>query len=150
MPLDLTQPVKTSKLLVGEHGNNYPPAVYRPGELPAQFLVEEFCQNVGVAAVHSPVAGANIQPIALEVQTTEPIPAISKAVNHDLIDINTADIAKIMEVKGIGTSLANAIVIERDSKGSFKDVADLVGRIEKLIPLTTTIENRFSFSVADA
>jgi Helix-hairpin-helix motif len=149
MPLDLTQPVKTSKLLVGEHGNNYPPAVYRPGELPPQYLTEEFCHNVGVAAVHSPIAGANIQPIALELQTTEAIPAISKAVNHDLIDINTADIGKIMEVKGIGTSLANAIVIERDSKGSFKDVADLVSRIEKLIPLTTTIENRFSFSVRE-
>lgn len=146
MPLDLTQPVKTTKLLIGESGNFYPPAVYRVGELPAQFLVEEFCHNVGVAAVHSPIAGANVQPIALELQTTEPIPAISKVVNHDLIDINTADIGKIMEVKGIGTSLANAIITDRDNKGAFKDIGDLVGRVEKLIPLTTTIENRFSFN----
>jgi hypothetical protein len=147
MPLDLTQPVKTTKLLIGGSGNSYPPAVYRPGELPAQFLVEEFCQNVGVTAVHSPIAGANVQAPVLEVQTiTEPVPAISKAVNHDLIDINTADIGKIMEVKGIGTSLANAIITDRDNKGAFKDIADLVSRIEKLVPLTTTIENRFSFN----
>ena len=147
MPLDLTQPVKTNKLLIGDSGNSYPPGTYRPGELPAKFLVAEFCTNTSANIEISPVAGANVQPIALDVQTiTDPVPTISKAVDHDLIDINTADIGKIMEVKGIGTSLANAIITERDNKGAFKDIGDLVGRIEKLVPLTTTIENRFSFN----
>ncbi len=147
MTLDLTQPVKTNKLLIGDSGNSYPPGTYRPGELPDKFLVSEFCTNVGANIQISPVAGANVQPPALEVQTIiNPVPATSKAVNHDLIDINTADIGKIMEVKGIGTSLANAIITDRDNKGAFKDIADLVTRIEKLVPLTTTIENRFDFS----
>jgi hypothetical protein len=147
MPIDLTKPVQliTKAPLLGENGNYYSPGVYRPGELPAQFLIDTYCRNVGEVPVFSAVAGDGATTTIPDLQSPQPIPAISKLVEHDLIDINTADIGKIMEVQGIGTSIANKIVVEREAKGAYKDLGDLMARIEKLVPLTTTIENRFKF-----
>lgn len=50
------------------------------------------------------------------------------------IDVNAADENGLTSVKGIGPSLAKAIVGERGKQGAFKDADDLAGRVKGLGP----------------
>lgn len=147
MPIDLSKPVVliAKSAVLGENGNYYSPGTYRVGELPEQFLNDTYCRNVGDTPAPSAVAGADAVTIIPELQETEGGASMTQSINHDLIDINTADISQIMQVQGIGTSIANKIVVEREAKGAYQSLNDLVTRIDKLVPLTTTIENRFKF-----
>ncbi len=46
------------------------------------------------------------------------------------VNVNTADVVTLQNVKGIGEVRAKAIVDERDKNGLYKDAADLVTRIK--------------------
>ena len=45
--------------------------------------------------------------------------------SSDLININTADVEKLSELKGIGTSLAQRIIDYREQNGAFKSIDEL-------------------------
>jgi competence protein ComEA len=45
------------------------------------------------------------------------------------IDINSADRTALQGIKGIGPSIAQTIVTERDANGAFADEADLAKRV---------------------
>lgn len=48
------------------------------------------------------------------------------------IDVNTADEAALVSLKGIGPATASTIVTERSRGGPFKDAADLADRVKGL------------------
>ncbi|GAB7543615.1 MULTISPECIES: ComEA family DNA-binding protein [unclassified Cupriavidus] len=48
------------------------------------------------------------------------------------IDVNTADEAALVSLKGIGPATASTIVSERSRGGPFKDAADLADRVKGL------------------
>lgn len=72
-------------------------------------------------------------------------------VNHSPVDINTATVAQLEVIKGIGPKKAEAIVAYREQHGSFKTVADLknvrgfgaglVDRLEKENPGLLVVKN---------
>ncbi|MBI5021939.1 MAG: helix-hairpin-helix domain-containing protein [Ignavibacteriales bacterium] len=70
--------------------------------------------------------------------------SISKGKYSTSVDINSASIAELMALPGIGEGIAKNIIAYRKSNGNFKSVSDLkkVGGIgdkkfEKLLPLVT-------------
>lgn len=71
-----------------------------------------YIPNNGEASVN-PVASAN---------TTSSTPAQS---NEGLVDINTADVAKLQTLNGVGAKKAEKIVQYRTEKGNFKQIEDL-------------------------
>ena len=48
------------------------------------------------------------------------------------VDVNTADEAALVSLKGIGPATASTIVSERSRGGPFKDAADLADRVKGL------------------
>ncbi|WP_420992864.1 ComEA family DNA-binding protein [Cupriavidus sp. 30B13] len=48
------------------------------------------------------------------------------------VDVNTADEATLVTLKGIGPATASTIVAERTKGGPFKDAADLADRVKGL------------------
>ncbi|WP_275288278.1 ComEA family DNA-binding protein [Halomonas elongata] len=71
-----------------------------------------------------------ITPLALAEDATDPSAAESTASSDNAsqiapIDINTADVALLTELPGIGDVKANAIVAERDANGPFENADDL-------------------------
>lgn len=48
------------------------------------------------------------------------------------VDVNTADVAALETVKGLGPAIAKRIVEERAANGAFKSFADLSARVKGL------------------
>ena len=70
-------------------------------------------------------------------EQVEPIPS-------NKLNINTATVAQLDELPGIGPTLANAIVSYREENGPFQKIGDLMlvkgigkGRLEKIADLIT-------------
>jgi len=51
---------------------------------------------------------------------------------HAAVDVNTADEATLVTLKGIGPATASTIVAERAKGGPFRDAADLADRVKGL------------------
>ena len=69
------------------------------------------------------VLKALVGAMVLAAVTTVPV-SVATA-DERLVDINTASIAQLAELKGIGPAKAEAIVAYRDRSGPFKSVDDL-------------------------
>ena len=66
-------------------------------------------------------------------------------IENGLVDINTADLAQLMTLPGIGETLAGRIIDYRNSHGPFDSVAGLLnvegigaGKLESILDLITT------------
>jgi competence protein ComEA len=46
------------------------------------------------------------------------------------VDANSGNRAQLEQLRGIGPPLADAILVERDKRGPFKDWADLMARVK--------------------
>lgn len=85
-------------------------------------LVVAFC--VGEAVPYVWTGGVSITPTRerLNVRHREPAPA---DVREYLVDINTASAAELVLLPGVGLSIAECIVAERDANGPFRSFDDL-------------------------
>ena len=85
-------------------------------------LVVAFC--VGEAAPYVWTGGVSIAPTRerLDVRHREPAPADGR---EYLVDINTASAAELLLLPGVGLSIAENIVAERDANGPFRSFDDL-------------------------
>ena len=76
-------------------------------------------------------------------QTTQSIP-VQTAPPIFPVDINTADLAQLMQLPGIGKTYAQCILDYRDTHGSFTDISQLLNvpgigqrRLDAIIPYIT-------------
>ena len=76
--------------------------------------------------------------------TNDHTPTITTASDHTLVDINTASMAELMTLPGIGQTLATRIIDYRTTHGPFQSVADLLnvqgigaGKLEAILDFIT-------------
>ncbi|ACE83064.1 ComEA family DNA-binding protein [Cellvibrio japonicus] len=79
-----------------------------------------------LSLISSVVFFLGVQSIAIASDTQIPAnkPVAEQA--HSLININTADVATLTQLKGIGTKKAEAIIAWRNANGKFKTIEQLM------------------------
>jgi competence protein ComEA len=55
---------------------------------------------------------------------------LTAAVSAMAVDANSGNRAQLEQLRGVGPPLADAILVERDKRGPFKDWADLMARVK--------------------
>jgi len=74
--------------------------------------------------------------------TVPPLPETLAATEHDLLNINTADLNRLQELPGIGEVLAQRIIDYRNAHGSFTSLQQLMdiegidrGKFDRILEL---------------
>ncbi|WP_414430110.1 ComEA family DNA-binding protein [Alcanivorax sp. IL3] len=75
------------------------------------------------AVVMSLLLALSLPALAVEM---EPVKDVAKTQTENRIDLNTADVTQLQELKGVGPKTAEAIVQWRDSQGPFTSVDQLL------------------------
>jgi len=70
--------------------------------------------------------GAASSSIAAEAPSANPVNKAAAVAPKGLININTANVEELTELKGVGPKKAEAIVAWRKENGNFKNVDDLL------------------------
>ena len=144
--IDPQQPFElTTKAPLIDGSNMYSPGVYRPGELPAKFLIPAYGHNAGNAPAATAIIGdpSPVQPLVIDKKIEANVVTL---INRDLINFNVASIDDLTKVEGIGTSAAGKIIADRDKNGAFNDLQNLLERFPTLSKFTNQIEERFHFN----
>jgi Helix-hairpin-helix motif len=135
-------PKKASKILkdiVATNGNWYQKGeVVVPGAIPNEYWNERYLINVE-DVIKDPLVPE--PPIELELATHK----LTKPVDYDKISLDTATVAEILTVEGIGNQNANRIIKDRDEKGKFGSIDNLVERLPGLTKFKAALEERFTF-----
>lgn len=74
-----------------------------------------------------PRRGIALRVLALASSLLLPVSALA-------VDINTATVQQLQEIKGIGPKTANLIIEERDRAGAFESMADVSERVKGIGP----------------
>lgn len=143
MPFD---PKKTSKILkdiILPNGNwHQKNEVVVPGAIPQECWNERYLVNVEDRIIDPAIAGeVGLPSLDLTMETHK----VSKPVDYDKININTATLEQITTVEGIGNQNANRFIKERDEKGKYESIDNLVERLPGLTKFKAVLEERFSF-----
>lgn len=78
------------------------------------------------AVLFSTLLFISLTPFALAAESTSVKTPASKAVIQQTININTADVETLTQLKGIGTKKAEAIIAWREQNGGFTSVEQLL------------------------
>jgi hypothetical protein len=145
MPFDPNLPLIPKHNLIDTNRNLYNQGnTYHPGAIPAKWRTEEFCTNP-IVKIDSPIAGENA--IDLVELTTSP-DKVGKLIDHDKLNINTCTIEQLIAIDGISTAAADKIVKDREAKGLYDSLQNLLERMPTLAKHSSTLEERFSFEQA--
>lgn len=113
-----------------------------PGAIPLEYWNEKYLVNVEDPIIDRTIAGETGEPpLTLTMETHK----VSKPVDYDKININTATLEQITSVEGIGNQNANRFIKERDEKGKYESIDNLVDRLPGLTKFKAVLEERFSF-----
>lgn len=81
--------------------------------------------NSAVSVDQSNSAITDVDSMINSMNTSIAVEEIISAPQSNKIDINTATVDQLQQLKGIGPSKAAAIIADREQKGKFKNIADI-------------------------
>lgn len=116
--------------------------VLLPGAIPQEYWKEQYLANVEDPVIDLAIAGETGLPqLDLKMETHK----VGKPVDYDKININTATLEQIITVEGIGNQNASRFIKERDEKGAYISIDNLVERLPGLTKFKVVLDERFSF-----